>query len=163
MTTAINNYGTGQKLAAASGSGTEADPLVPSVALASGLPAGSAAIGSTTDGGPGWTSSRGVSRVPVASADLTTRTAVTDAPTSSQKLVITDIIVSVGSTAMSILFEEETSNEDVLGPFYFPANTPPTQITVRGKLKLNVADKRLMATASVAGNLSITVLYYSEA
>jgi hypothetical protein len=152
----ITNYGTGQELATASGAGTAASPFVPSVALA----AGSAAIGATQDAGPSWTSSVGVSDAAVVSADLTTRTAVTDAPASGQKLVITDILVSA-DTAMNVLFEQETNNVDKIKVFV-PANGT-AQITFRGKLKLTVADKKLMATASVAGNIAITVLYYSEA
>lgn len=152
----IVQHGTGQELAAASGAGTAASPFVPSVAIA----AGSAAIGATQDAGPSWTTGAGVAGLAVVSADLTTRTAVTSAPTSGQKLVVTDIIVST-DTAMSVLFEEETSNDDKVKVF-IPANGT-VQITPRGKLKLAVADKKLMATASAAGNIAITVLYYSEA
>lgn len=124
------------------------------------IAAGSNTIGNTRDAGPSWTSAFGVTSAAVVSADLTTRTAVTDAPTSGQKLVITDIIVS-SDTAMSILFEAETANTDIIKVF-IPANGT-IQVTPRGKIKLATADKKLMATASVAGNIAVTVVYYSEA
>jgi hypothetical protein len=152
----IINYGTGQELAAASGAGTAASPIVPSV----GLAAGSAAIGSTTDGGPAWTSVFGVSGAAKVSADLTTAAAVTDAPTSGQKIVIVDIVAS-SDTAMNLLFEEETSGTDIFKVFV-PANGT-VQITPRGKVKLATANKKLTGKASVAGNVAITVTYYSEA
>lgn len=114
--------------------------------------------GALKDNHAGWTTIIGVSGGAVVSADLTSRTVVTDAP--AAKLVITDIIVSV-DTAMSVLFEEETSNTDIL-KIFIPANGT-VQITPRGKLKLATTAKKLAATASVAGNISILVLGYSEA
>lgn len=113
----------------------------------------------SSDAGPAWTSVFGVSGALVASADMTSAANVTDAPTAGQKIVITDILVSV-DTAMNVLFEEETSGTDLLKVF-IPANGT-IQITPRGKLKLATADKKITAKASVAGNISITVFYYSE-
>jgi hypothetical protein len=94
------------------------------------------------------------------SADLTTAAAVTDAPTSGQKIVIVDIVAS-SDTAMNLLFEEETSGTDIFKVFV-PANGT-VQITPRGKVKLATANKKLTGKASVAGNVAITVTYYSEA
>jgi hypothetical protein len=116
-------------------------------------------IDSTQDAGPYWPSILGVSGAAVVSADMTTAAAITDAPTSGQKLVITDIVFST-DTAMSLLFEEETSGTDIAKVF-LPANGSG-QITPRGKVKLATPDKKLTAKASVAGNVAITVLYYSE-
>lgn len=124
------------------------------------LAAGSNSIGGTKDNGPHWTSSFGVSSAAVVSADITTATAVTDAPTSGQKIVVTDIIVST-DTAMNILFECETTGVDIFKVFV-PANGT-VQITPRSKVKLATADKKLTAKSSVAGNVGITVCYYSEA
>lgn len=118
------------------------------------------AIQKTSDSGPTWTSVFGVSSAAVTSADMTTAAAVTAAPTSGQKLVIVDIVVSV-DTAMNILFEEETSGTDIYKVF-LPANGL-AQITPRGKVKLATADKKLTAKASVAGNIAVTAIYYSEA
>lgn len=154
----ITVHGTGQELATASGAGTAASPFVPQVAVA----AGSAAIGSTTDGGPGWTSVLGVSGARYTSADRSGSAAsVTDAPTSGQKLVITDLIVSV-DTAMRVDFKEETSGTVVLSA-YLSANSGPAQLTTRGKFKLATADKKLQVQTSVAGNIAVTAIYYSEA
>lgn len=101
----------------------------------------------------------GVSGAAVVSANMTTAADVTNAPTSGEKLVIVDIIASA-DTAMSLLFEEETSGTDIVKVF-IPANGV-VQITPRGKIKLATANKKLTAKASVAGNVAVTVTYYSE-
>lgn len=123
------------------------------------LAAGTNSIGGTKDNGPHWTTAFGVSSAAVVSADITSAAAVTAAPTGTQKLVITDIIAS-SDTAMNILFEEETTGTDIFKVF-IPANGT-VQITPRGKIKLATADKKLTAKGSVAGNIGITVAYYSE-
>lgn len=123
------------------------------------LGTGTATVGATKDAGPNWTSSFGVSSAVFTSADATTAAAVTDAPTSGQKLVITDIIAS-SDTAMFLLFQEETSGT-VIFKVFLPANGT-VQITPRGKVKLATANKKLMVDASVAGNIAVTALYYSE-
>lgn len=121
---------------------------------------GSSGTAVTKDNGPAWTSVWGVSNAPVQSADMTSIAHVSDAPTSGQKLVITDIQVST-DTAMKLTFTEETSGL-VICSLYVAAYVP-VQVTFRSKRKLNVADKKLRCTASVAGNVSILVGYYSEA
>jgi hypothetical protein len=50
----------------------------------------------------------------------------------------------------------------VFAKLYLPANGS-AQITLRGYLKAAVADKKLMGKASVAGNVAITAVYFSEA
>lgn len=124
------------------------------------IAAGTNTIGATRDAGPSWTSAFGVSGAAVVSADMTTAAAVTDAPTSGQKIVITDIVLSA-DTAMNVLLEEETSGTDIWKVF-IPANGT-VQITPRGKVKLATVDKKLTAKASVAGNIAVTAHYYSEA
>jgi uncharacterized protein YjbI with pentapeptide repeats len=114
----------------------------------------------TSDAGPSWTTVYGVSGAAVISADMTTAAHVTDSPTGGQKLVITDIIVSVGSVAMTVLFEDHNGTD--LIQVYMPANST-LQITPRGKLKLGTADLVMTAKASVAGAISVTAIYYSEA
>lgn len=115
---------------------------------------------SGTDNGPAWTSTWGVTNAPVQSADMTSIADVTAAPTSGQKLVITDVLVST-DTSMKLTFTEETSGT-VMFSMYVSAYGP-AQVTFRGKRKLATADKKLRCTASVAGNVSIIVGYYSEA
>jgi hypothetical protein len=119
--------------------------------------------GAVKDNGPAWTSAHGIAGLPFTSADQHSAVAsVTSAPTSGQKLVITDIFVSV-DTAMSVTFKEETSGTVITGPFYLPANGT-IQLTPRGKQwKLPVADKKLQVLTSVSGNIMVDAGYYSEA
>jgi hypothetical protein len=103
----------------------------------------------------------GVSGAVVASADMSTATAVTAAPTSGQKLVITDLYISLGSTAMQIDIEEETS-----GTVFFTIHGAANgfyQVIPRGRFKLATANKKLMVDTSAAGNIAVTAIYYSEA
>lgn len=125
------------------------------------LATGTNSIGSTKDGGPAWTTVRGASGEPVNSADMTTAAAVTDAPTSGQKLVIDDLLVST-DTAMNVTFLEETSGTVIRGPIYLAANST-TQITLRGLTKLPTVNKKLMCDASAAGNITVEAVYHSEA
>lgn len=130
------------------------------VDVAGSLPAGTATIGGTLDAGPAWTTVWGVSNAPVQSADMTAEADVTGTPVSGQKLVITDVLCSA-STAMKLTFAEETSGL-VMFSVYLAANSPVI-LSFRSKRKLNVANKKLRCTASVAGNVSILVGHYSEA
>lgn len=125
------------------------------------IAAGTNTIGATKDAGPAWTSAFGVSSTRVTSADATGIVAVTDAPTSGQKIVLVDIIVSVGATAMLVDVQEETSTTKLLS-LYMAANST-VQITPRGKLKLATADKKVCIDTSAAGNVAVTAFYYSEA
>lgn len=121
-----------------------------------------ALVQSTGDAGPVWTTSHGISSLPFTSADQHSVVAsVTDAPTSGQKLVITDLIFSA-DTAMNVTFKCETSGAVVAGPFYIPANGT-LQVTPRGKgWKLATADKKLQVLTSVSGNIMCDVFYFSE-
>lgn len=123
--------------------------------------AGSAAIGSVKDGGPAWTTSRGIAGARFSSADQSAAVAsVTDAPTAGQKLVITDLLIS-SDTALRLDFNIESS-ATVIETVYMAANETK-QITVRSQWKLGTADKKLQVQASAAGNISITPFYFSEA
>ena len=112
-------------------------------------------IGST-DAGPSWTSVYKYTT----SANMSTQADITVAPTSGQKLVITDIIVS-SDTQMLFSFLEETSNT-VIGAVRLPADGT-VQLTPRTNWKLPVADKKLQGKASASGNVYVTVFHYSEA
>jgi hypothetical protein len=127
------------------------------------LPASLTALGflKTADMGAGWTSVFGVSGARYTSADRSGSAAsITDAPTSGQKLVITDVVISV-DTAMRVDLKEETSGT-VLASIYMAANSAQ-QFTPRSKLKLATADKKLQLQTSVAGNVAATAFYFSEA
>jgi hypothetical protein len=124
------------------------------------LAAGTNTIGGTLDAGPSWTSVFGVSAAPFTSANASAAAAsVTDAPAGGQKLVITDLVVSV-DTAMTVTFTCETTGAVIL-KLYMAANGV-AQITFRGKRKLATADKKLQVQTSVAGNIAVTTGYYSE-
>lgn len=120
------------------------------------LGAGTAEIGSTKDAGPSWTSTVTYTT----SADMSTAAALTAAPTTGQKIVVTDIIFST-DTAMNFEFEEETAGT-VFVKVYCAANSV-VQITPRVPIKLATANKKLFGDASGAGNVAITVTYHSEA
>lgn len=115
----------------------------------------------TKDAGPNWTSVFGVAGARFTSANASAAdAAVTDAPTAGQKLVPTDVLISV-DTAMRVDLKEETSGT-VIASIYMAANTSQ-QITFRSKVKLATADKKLMVRTSVAGNIAVTTAYFSEA
>ncbi len=129
---------------------------------AAALAGGTANIGATKDAGPSWTTVWGVTAAPVSSNDMSSVASVTDAPTTGQKLVIDDIIVSA-NVAMSVTFKCETSAEVIAGPLYLPASGS-MQITPRGKgPKLPTANKKLQAITSGTGAISVLVGYHSEA
>lgn len=116
-----------------------------------------------TDGGPSWTAIRGTAGAPgeaVRSADMSTAADLTAAPNAGQKLVVTDILFST-DTAMQFDFQEETTGKVLLR--IFAAANSAYQFTLRSKLKTITADKKLQGKASVAGNVAVSVSYYSEA
>lgn len=153
------------KIIAAPATEAKQDTIIASLAsilTSTVLAAGANVIGATKDGGPNWTTVWGVSGAPFTSSDQHSAVAsVTDAPTSGQKLVLDDLLVSV-DTAMSVTFKEETSAAIVLGPVYLPANGTLVW-TPRGKgKKLAVANKKLQVITSVAGNIMVDAGYHSE-
>ena len=85
--------------------------------------------------------------------------AVTDAPTTGQKLVVTGILVSA-DTAMRADFSEETSGT-IVASIYVAANASG-QWQPQGKVKLVTANKKLMVRTSASGNVSVTACYHSE-
>ena len=115
--------------------------------------------GQTTDAGPSWTQSLGISGARYTSADRSaSAAAVTDAPASGKKLIITDVLISADTT-MRVDLKEETSGT-VLASIYMSANTAQ-QFTFRSPIKLPTADKKLTVQTSVAGNIAVTASYYS--
>ncbi len=112
--------------------------------------------GTISDDGPAQT----VTRTYTASADMTTAAAISAAPDSGLKIVAMDIIIST-DTAMSFTIHEETS-DTVFAKVYLPANGV-VQLTPRGYLKAEVADKKLFGKASVSGSVAILVVSFSEA
>lgn len=106
------------------------------------------------------TFSQGVTGARFTSADQSGAVAaVSDAPTSTQKLVVTEIIVSADAD-MRLDFSIETAGT-LLASVWLLAKT--TQVLRFTKLKLATADKKLMVRTSAAGNVYVTPNYYSEA
>jgi hypothetical protein len=109
----------------------------------------------TKDGGAAWTKTQTYTT----SADMTTAAAISAAPTSGQKIVADDILISA-LTALEFTLQEETSNT-VLASVLLPANGS-AQITLRDGLKVPTADRKLYGKASAAGQVRITACYHSE-
>jgi hypothetical protein len=153
--------GRGQWLAASSASG---DHKPGDFAVLKTTPAAAAAgtyVGDTKDAGPAWTSVFGVSGARFASADASAAdAAVTDAPASGQKLVITDVLISAAAAMLVDIKEESAANP--IASIYLPASGT-YQWTPRSKTKLATADKKLMIRTSAAGAIRVTAHYYSEA
>lgn len=114
----------------------------------------------TRDDGPNWTTSLGIGAAVVKPATAhTTDTAVTDAPTAGQSLVIDDLFFSTDA-AITVQFKEETSGIIKIEQ-YVPARFVG-QITTRGKFKLANINKKLMVRTSAAATIAVTALYHSE-
>lgn len=130
------------------------------VSLAS-LPAlatGSNVVGAVQDAGPA--AGAGTAQTPV-HGDFSTAADVTAAPTSGQKWVVTDIVISTAAAA-EVSLKEETSGTVVFGPILMPANGY-AQFTLRGKLKLATANKKVQGFSSTNDHVTIQVSGYSEA
>ena len=121
-----------------------------------GLVAGVASIGGAKDDGPQWV----VTRTYTPSADMQTAVALTAVPSSGQKIVIDDLIVSVAA-AMEFSIQMETSG-NVLASVFLPANGTAL-VTTRDGLKGDAVDRRIFGKASAGGNVRVTVCYHSEA
>lgn len=135
------------------------DPTYPASEVLTTLPAGTAADPiATSDAGPAWTTARAIVNSADASGGVVSLTA---APTTGQKIVVDDLLIST-DTALSVTFKEETSGTVIRGPIYLAANST-AQITLRGKTKLPVANKKLQFITSVAGNITVEASYHSEA
>lgn len=109
----------------------------------------------TADTGPGWTPARLYTAISTA-----TTTDITAAPTSGQKIVLDDCLISCDA-ACAVSIVEETSGT-VFAKVFVPANGT-VQITLRNAIKAAVADKKLRAITSAAVNTSITATWHSEA
>jgi hypothetical protein len=121
------------------------------------LSAGSAAIGAVKDNGVFWTPSDFI----VDSADASSVTDLSTAPTSGEKIVIDDLEISVGATAMTVTVKEETTGA-VLYKLFMAANTTVV-ISPRNSRKLAGVDKKVQIQASVAGNIFAHLGYHSAA
>lgn len=96
----------------------------------------------------------------VVSGNQTSLSPVTDLPTSGQKIVLVEAIISV-EDAMTITLKEESSNRVILKVF-MDANMP-FHFCPRSRCKLATADKRVMVQTSTPGNWSVAAFFFSEA
>lgn len=119
------------------------------------LTTSSAIVGATMDAGPSWTPAY----LHYTSADASGGADLTATPTSGQKIVIDDLILSCGADLV-ITLEEETSGTNIM-VIYMVANST-VQITPRGKIKLPTVGRKLRIDASGAGAVSVTTCYHSE-
>jgi hypothetical protein len=116
---------------------------------------------STSYSGMSQESLRGINGLPVSSADFATAAiSVTGAPSAGAKIVVTDIIIT-SDIDVKIQFIEQFSLT-VFETLNIKAGTSQ-QFTPLGKFKLVTGDAQLLAKASAAGFISITVYYYFEA
>jgi hypothetical protein len=111
-----------------------------------------------SDDGPTWTATHTVTN----SADMSSLVNVSGLPTSGQKLVFTDIVISCG-TAMTVTLKEETSGTVFGGPYYMAANTTLVLRPRSRMFKLATINKHLQAIASVSGNITVETWAFSEA
>lgn len=116
--------------------------------------------GKSFDGGSAIKTIRGVSDAPVTSADLTTEADVSEDPAAAVSIVLDDIIISVGDTAMNIDIKDGDAGDNILPTLYLAANQT-VQITTRAKNRLG-AGNAIRAQASAAGNVSVMAFYHYE-
>jgi hypothetical protein len=103
----------------------------------------------------------GVIGGPVTSADMSsTAVAVTDAPTSSEFLVIEEVTVS-SANAELFTFTCETTLAVIA--YVRTAANGTTTVRFESPIKLETADKKLFCKASASGAVEINVAYHSEA
>lgn len=95
------------------------------------------------------------------SADMTTAADIGPAPTSTEKSVLLQAVISV-DTAMQFTLQMETTPGSERVSFYLPANGSVIFVP-RHPLKLGTADKKWQGLASVAGNVAIHTTTKSEA
>jgi hypothetical protein len=109
-------------------------------------------------------STAGVAGAAFQSADQHSAAApITNAPVATGAngavLVVTDLIISVGTT-MTLTFTEETTGTIILVVIMLASTT--VVISPTGRIPLYTAGKRLFVEASVSGNVNITPVYYSQ-
>lgn len=121
------------------------------------LTAGTAAIGATKDNGPETAGTFTYTT----SADMTAAASIGPAPTSTQKSVLLQAVIST-DTAMLFTIQMETTAGSERQSWYLPASGSVIFVP-RHPVKLGTADKRWQGIASVAGNVAINTVTTSEA
>lgn len=139
-------------------SGTPSVDISNSVTIGAAIPAGGNTIGSTSDAGSAYSESRSTSSV----ADASTGGPhyICAAPSSGQKIILVDLLVSCASDLV-LTFKEETSGTTLFA-IDLAAKTP-FQFTPRSRFKLPTADRRIYVEASAAGTVRWASFVRSEA
>jgi lysophospholipase L1-like esterase len=119
------------------------------------LPGGKNTLGSMRDGGPSW---RPLELI-TTSSDLSGGSYITAIPASGRVQIVNDLLITT-DTNMTVTFTEEDTGL-ALGAVYVAARTPYVYRPVNG-IRTWTPDKRMLATASVAGNISIRANYHNE-
>ena len=86
--------------------------------------------------------------------------AVTDAPHGGEYIVVSDIVLSVGSVAITVNIIDEVTNT-VMMTLFMPVNSTQL-INPNSAWKLPSADSQLMVQTNIAGDIAITAFYKSE-
>ena len=111
-----------------------------------------------TDLGPGQT----LTRTRTTSADMTTPAIITPEPATGKKIVAMDIFVSnIGTAAVIFNVQMETSGNIVAPRMPIPM-LGYVQLTLRGEIKGDVADKALFGKTDVASQVDVFAITYSE-
>lgn len=112
---------------------------------------------STKDAGPAQTIQRTYTYTTNAAP---TPVSITDVPTSGNKVVLTDVYVSVDTTC-TVTIQMETSANVIAGAFMPSYSTVP--FTLRGYLKGDTAGKRIQIRTSIANvKVAVTAVYFYE-
>lgn len=110
--------------------------------------------GATKDAGP----HQNITHTYTTSADMQSAADISPAPTSGETIHAVDILVSTDTALLFSIVMETSAN--VLAAISLPANGT-AQLTLRGEIVADVADKKLQGKASASGNVYITVNSYS--
>ena len=115
-----------------------------------------ALIAGLKDAGPAMA----VTRTYTQNDDISTARDITAAPGAGLKVVATDIVLSVDTDCYATIQMETSGN--VLWGGYVTANSP-VQLTLRGLLKGDAANKKLQMKSSVAAKGACLCVWYPEA
>lgn len=126
-------------------------------------PAGSLITNTNSkDAGPAWETLRGNDsdgNIFNSTDASTSQWMVSRAPAAGEKLVVTDIIVSVNADMRVDFYWQDNAS---IAQTLFMLKGQSIQITPRSKWKCNDADKSFLVRTSVSGEICVNVFAYSE-
>ena len=104
--------------------------------------------------------SQSITRQYTYNADISTARDITGVPNAGQKIVATDIYVSVNTECL-VTIQMETSGNVLAGAYM--AENSTVAFTLRGYIKGDTAGKKLQVKSSVASAGVVTVDWFAEA